>query len=64
MDRERRLLYAVAILAPICELLMFLQWHYPDLPARTALIEQVHSCQDQLLRSWAQCAAPAHKGSI
>jgi hypothetical protein len=49
MNRERRLLYAVVILAPIVEGLMFAQWYQPDQPARQALLTQVHECQERLL---------------
>jgi hypothetical protein len=65
MDRERKLLYAVVIIAPIMELLMVATWYQPDLPAKGALIEQVHACQVQLFRSWAECSAKTpHRGSI
>jgi len=59
MNRERRLLYAVVILAPIVEGLMFAQWYQPDQPARQALLTQVHECQERLLRAWGECR-PAH----
>jgi hypothetical protein len=36
MNRERKLLYAVAILAPIVEGLMFAQWYQPEIPGRQA----------------------------
>jgi hypothetical protein len=59
MNRERKLLYTVAILAPIVEGLMFAQCYQPELPGRQALVTQVHECQQRLFRAWAECR-PAH----
>jgi hypothetical protein len=61
MDRERKLLYAVAVLAPILEaLMMFALYGESDLPARTAAaLEEARSCQQHLLRAWAACG-PGH----
>jgi hypothetical protein len=58
MDRERKLLYTVAILAPILEAMtIFTLYHERDLPERTAAILEVRACQKQLARSWAHCEA-------
>jgi hypothetical protein len=59
MNRERKLLYAVAILAPIVEMLMLVEWYQPEMPGRQALLTQVHECQEKLFRAWAECR-PAH----
>jgi hypothetical protein len=59
MNREHKLLYTVAILAPIVEGLMFAQWYQPEPPTRQALLTQVHECQERLFRAWAECR-PAH----
>lgn len=54
---ERRLLYVVAILAPIVEGMMFFQLHQPDLPTRMQLINQLNSCEAQLVHAFGQCTA-------
>jgi hypothetical protein len=60
MDRERKLLYIVAILAPIVEGLMFAQFYQPEAPTREALLTQVHECQEKLFRAWAACRSAGH----
>jgi hypothetical protein len=58
MDRERKLLYTVVILAPILEALsIFDHYNQPNLPERTAAILEVRACQKQLAHSWAHCEA-------
>jgi hypothetical protein len=58
MDRERKLLYTVAILAPILEVMTFFAFYQQsDLPSRTAAFREVRACQMQLARSWAHCEA-------
>jgi len=65
MNRERTLLFAVAILAPIVEGLMFAQWYQPEIPGRRALLTQVHECQERLFRAWAVCRpAQNHRADI
>jgi hypothetical protein len=58
MDRERKLLYTVAILAAILEVMTFFAFYQQaQLPERTAAIREVRACQTQLARSWARCEA-------
>jgi hypothetical protein len=58
MDRERRLLYTIAILAPILEAVtIFALYSQADLPERRAAIQEVRACQMQLAHSWARCEA-------
>lgn len=59
MDRERKLLYTVAILAPLVEGLMFATVYQPRLPAVTEAIAETRACQEQLIRAWARCS-PRH----
>ena len=55
----------VRIVAPIIEGLMFAQWYQPAMPIRQELITQVHECQEQLFRSWAECRpASRHRANI
>jgi hypothetical protein len=62
MDRERKLLYVVAILAPILELLMLLMWHQANIPARVQLVGELHSCQERLARTVENFPAPRVNG--
>ena len=56
MDRERKLLYTVAILAPLMQALsLYALYSEADLPAKTAALLETRACQKQLLRSWARC---------
>jgi hypothetical protein len=60
MDRERKLLYTVAVLAPIIEGLMFASWYQPDISARTTeALADAYSCQQHLFKAWAECS-PRH----
>ncbi len=62
MDRERKLLYVVAILAPMLELLVFFAWPQLDLPQRAVLIGQLNSCRERLADSIENCPAPHVSG--
>jgi len=56
MDRERKLLYTVALLAPILETLMFAAYIYhPDYAASAVLMEEVRDCEARLVRTYAAC---------
>ena len=58
MDRERKLLYAVLVMAPIVQAMTFIAWHqmYEQLPATRAAQSETLACQKQLLHAWARCA--------
>ena len=60
MDRERKLLYTVVVLAPFVQALSFYALYTEaDVAARTETRVQadaeVNACQKQLVRSWARC---------
>jgi hypothetical protein len=56
MDRERKLLYTVAVLTPILEVLTFTAYRTTsDLPSRATLLEEVRSCEQRLVRAHAAC---------
>jgi hypothetical protein len=58
MDRERKLLYTVAILAPIVEVMtLFAFYQLAQLPERTEAIQEVRACQTQLAQTWTRCEA-------
>lgn len=58
MDRERKLLYVIAVLAPIVETMTLATWHYEsDFPNRETLMQETRDCQKQLVRAWARCAS-------
>ncbi len=60
MDRERKLLYTVAALALILEVMtIFALETESDLSSRAAALEEIHSCQQHLFRAWEQCG-PRH----
>jgi hypothetical protein len=57
MDRERKLLYVVAVLAPIMEIMTLVAWQQMsrELPLAVAAERESAACQAQLLRAWAEC---------
>jgi hypothetical protein len=57
MDRERKLLYVVAVLALILEImtLFALQEMSGDLQLAVAARRDLVACQEHLLRAWANC---------
>lgn len=57
MDRERKLLFTVVVLAPIVEA-MTLGLYYnsqTEIARSHAAVEAAHECQQQLLRAWKRC---------
>jgi hypothetical protein len=66
MDRERKLLYALAILAPIIEALTLVAFYdESDFSRQAAAIEQVGSCEERLARTEAACIRrPRHRPGI
>lgn len=56
-SRERRLLFAVAVLAPLVEAVMFLDFYHPGQPNRPELISELRHCQMQTARVIARCTA-------
>jgi hypothetical protein len=66
MDRERKLLFTVAVLAPILEALTLAAYYYEsDFARRAAAIEQVRSCEERLMRTYAACIPrPQHRPGI
>lgn len=63
MDRERKLLYVVAVLAPILEIMTFLalQEMSGDSQLAVAARRDLVACQEHLLRAWAECPLKQEK---
>ena len=66
VDRERKLLYTIAVIAPIVQTMtLYALYSEADLPAKTAALVEVRACQKQLLRNWAHCEGKhAHDQSL
>lgn len=59
MDRERKVLYVVAVLAPIV-VAGVLKAYYDNqelIVRSNAAIVEANQCHKQLVRAWAQCAS-------
>ena len=66
MDRERKLLYTVAVLAAIVEIMAIVAYYYqPGVSEFQAAVQEARSCEKQLIRVWAECIPRhSHHGRI
>ncbi len=57
MDRERKLLYAVAVLAPIFQVMTLINFRETNRTLHQAMAtnRDTIACEEHLLRAWAQC---------
>lgn len=57
MDRERKLLYVVAVLAPIFQVMTLIVFQETNRTLHQAMAanRDVTACEEHLLRAWAQC---------
>jgi hypothetical protein len=58
MDRERKLLYAVAVLAVFFEgMTLTNDYLNQDLPSRAEALEEARDCKERLIRTYRACFA-------
>ena len=57
MDRERKLLYLVAVLAAVVQIMTLVAWqlHGKDMPMVVEAQRQTVACGAQLLRAYSEC---------
>jgi hypothetical protein len=57
MDRERNLLYLVAVIAPIAQLMAMIDGHEANRQLNRAIAANSHTiaCEEHLLRTMVQC---------